>query len=72
VTRTTGATVPCNVTAVADIGVMLKEALGSSPAANNLSGDGQVNVIDIQRVVDAFYGFGCQPASPRSSAAGAG
>jgi len=65
VTQTTGVTVPCNVTGgpattVTDIHVMLKEALGLSSAANDLNGDGRVNVIDIQRVVDAYYGFGCQ------------
>ena len=65
VTQTTGVTVPCNVTGgpattVTDIHVMLKEALGLSSAANDLNGDSRVNVIDIQRVVDAYYGFGCQ------------
>ena len=65
VTQTTGATVPCNITggqttSVADISAVLREALGSSAAAHDLTGDGQVNVIDIQRVLNALYGFGCQ------------
>jgi hypothetical protein len=65
VTQTAGNSVPCNVTgdqttSVADLQMMLNEALGTAPAANDLNGDGVVNVVDIQKVIEALFGLGCQ------------
>jgi parallel beta-helix repeat protein len=57
--------VPCNVTgdqmtSIADLQAIVNEALGASSPANDLNGDGVVNVIDIQKVFGALLGFGCQ------------
>ena len=37
----------------------INEALGVTLAANDLNGDGQVNVVDVQIVINAALGLGC-------------
>jgi hypothetical protein len=44
---------------VADVQLMIGEALGLAKAANDLNGDGVVNVADVQIVVAAALGEGC-------------
>jgi hypothetical protein len=44
---------------VADLQLMINEALGGSPAFNDLDGDGVVNVIDVQIEIKAALGFVC-------------
>jgi hypothetical protein len=44
---------------VADLQLIINEALGVAPAANDLNGDGLVNVVDIQIEIDAVLGMGC-------------
>ncbi|HEX3748449.1 MAG TPA: hypothetical protein VHW09_31195 [Bryobacteraceae bacterium] len=51
---THGATV-----SVTDFQSIVNQALGVSPAANDLSGDGVVNVLDTQLVANAALGKGC-------------
>src|SRR5579862_4754348 len=46
-------------TDVADVQIMIKQALGLLPANNDLSGDAVVNVVDIQIDIDAALGLGC-------------
>jgi hypothetical protein len=38
---------------------MINEALGAAAAANDLNGDGVVNVADIEIVINAALGRGC-------------
>jgi hypothetical protein len=64
VTQTTSNSVPCNVsgdetTSVADVQMVINEALGTTPALDDLEGDGVVNVVDIQKVINALFGLGC-------------
>ncbi len=46
-------------TNVADVQLIINEALGVSPAADDLNGDGTVNVADVQIVINAALGLGC-------------
>ena len=47
------------VTNVADVQLIINEALGIIPAVNDLNGDGVVNVVDVQIVINAALGLGC-------------
>jgi len=47
------------VTNVADVQIIIDEALGAAPAVNDLNGDGVVNVADVQIVINAALGLGC-------------
>jgi hypothetical protein len=44
---------------VADVQLIVNQALGAAPAANDLNGDGVVNVVDIQIVINAALSLGC-------------
>jgi large repetitive protein len=44
---------------VADAQALINEALGKAPAANDLNGDGTVNIIDVQIVINAVLMLGC-------------
>jgi hypothetical protein len=46
-------------TTVADIQQVINEALGIAPPANDLSGDGIVDIVDLQIVINAALGKGC-------------
>jgi hypothetical protein len=46
-------------TSVTDVQRIINEALGVAPAAHDLNGDGIVNVVDLQIVVNAVMGLGC-------------
>jgi thermitase len=48
-----------STTSVADVQKMIDEALGLAQAANDLNGDGVVNVLDVQIVIDAVMNLGC-------------
>jgi len=55
---------PCDInqdshTNVADVQLMINEALGVNPAVNDLNGGGVVNVVDVQIVINAALGLGC-------------
>ncbi len=47
------------VTNVLDVQLETNEAVGAAPAVNYLDGDGAVNVVDIQIVINAVLGRGC-------------
>jgi probable HAF family extracellular repeat protein len=60
-----GAPPPCAVSgdaspSIADVQQMIRESLGTLKPANNLSGGGVVNVVDIQIAVNAATGLGCE------------
>jgi hypothetical protein len=42
---------------------MINEALGAKAAANDLTGDGVVNVVDIQIEINVVLGLGCAAAT---------
>ena len=44
---------------VTDIQHLIGQALGAMPAANDLDGDGSVNIVDVQIVSNAVLGLGC-------------
>jgi hypothetical protein len=44
---------------VADVQLMINQALGTVPAANDLNHDGSVNVADVQKEINAALGLGC-------------
>ena len=44
---------------VADVQLIINEALGVSPAIHDLNHDGAVNVADVQKVINAALGLGC-------------
>ena len=46
-------------TNVADVQLIINEALGVVPAVHDLNGDGAVNVADVQKVINAALGLGC-------------
>jgi hypothetical protein len=46
-------------TNVADVQMMINEALGLAPPVNDLNHDGVVNVVDVQIVISAALGLGC-------------
>ena len=55
---------PCDVnrdtsTNVADVQMVINEALGVATATHDLNLDGSVNVADVQRVINAALGLGC-------------
>ena len=52
-----------NGTNVVDVQLIVNQALGASPAANDLNGDGVVNVVDVQLVTNAALGLGCSSSS---------
>jgi hypothetical protein len=54
-------------TNVADVQVIINQALGVSLALNDLNGDGAVNVADVQVVINGALGLGCT-AGPASLA----
>jgi hypothetical protein len=47
-----------NIT-VADVQLIINEALGVSQPVNDLNGDGVVNIIDVQIEINAALGLGC-------------
>lgn len=46
-------------TGIADVQLMIDEALGTATAANDLNSDGSVDVVDVQTVLNAALGLGC-------------
>ena len=63
-TFTVAATAPCDINAdgvtnVADVQLIINEALGVAPAVHDLNRDGAVNVADVQKVINAALGLGC-------------
>ena len=63
-TFTVAATAPCDingdgVTNVADVQLIINEALGLAPAVHHLNRDGAVTVADVQKVINAALGLGC-------------
>jgi hypothetical protein len=55
---------PCDLngdgaTNVADVQLIVNEALGISPLVNDLDNDGVVTVADVQIVINAALGLGC-------------
>jgi len=55
---------PCDlnqdsITTVADVQLILNQALGSAPAVNDLNQDGVVSVSDVQIVLNAALGLSC-------------
>jgi uncharacterized repeat protein (TIGR01451 family) len=44
---------------VADVQLIVDEALGVIPAVNDLNGDGMVNITDVQIEINAALGLGC-------------
>jgi hypothetical protein len=44
---------------VVDAQAMINEALGGTPALNDSNGDGAVNVVDVQIVINAVLNLGC-------------
>ena len=55
---------PCDINGtgvvnVADVQIIINEALGVAPAKNDLNGDGVVNVADVQIEINAALGLGC-------------
>jgi hypothetical protein len=64
VTQTNATSDPCNVTgdgttSLADLQMVINEALGTAPANHDPNGDGVVNVVDLQMVIAALFGLGC-------------
>jgi hypothetical protein len=49
---------------VADVQLIINEALGVTQPVNDLSGDGVVNVLDVQIEMDAAAGLGCKQLTP--------
>jgi hypothetical protein len=63
-TQTTAISDACNVTgdgttSLADLQMVINEALGTAPPNHDPNGDGVVNVVDLQTVITALFGFGC-------------
>lgn len=46
-------------TTVSDVQLGINQALGVSPAVNDLNHDGVVNVVDVQIAINAALGLGC-------------
>jgi hypothetical protein len=55
----TGGSGHFGVTNVADVQLMINEALGKAPPVDDLVGNGVVNVADVQIVINAALGLGC-------------
>jgi hypothetical protein len=47
------------LTTVADVQLIINEALGVALAVHDLNGDGLVTVADVQIVINAALGLGC-------------
>jgi hypothetical protein len=45
---------------VADVQIIINEALGARAAADDLNHDGVVNVADVQKLINAVLGLGCR------------
>jgi uncharacterized repeat protein (TIGR01451 family) len=61
---TIGAYSPCDVTqagttTVVDIQLMINQALGLAALANDLNGDGRVDIVDVEIVIIGVFGLGC-------------
>jgi hypothetical protein len=70
----TSSTAECDITGdatttVSDLQTAIDEALGVAPPLNDLNGDGVINVVDLEVVVNAVLSLGCSPsgATPASS-----
>ena len=50
---------PSGAVNVADVQLIINEALGLAPTVNDLNGDGVVNVADVQIEINAALGLGC-------------
>ncbi len=55
---------PCDINTdgsanVADVQLIINEALGVSPPTHDLNHDGTVNVADVQKVINSALGLGC-------------
>jgi hypothetical protein len=48
------------LTNVADVQMLINQALGVTSAIDNLNGDGGVNVVDVQIVINAALSSGCE------------
>ena len=44
---------------IADVQLIVNEALGAAPPQNDLNRDNVVNVADVQKLIDAALGMGC-------------
>ena len=44
---------------MADVQLIINEALGVAVATHDLNGDGVVNVADVQKVINAALGLSC-------------
>ena len=44
---------------VSEIQMTINQLLGLAQAANDLNGDGVVNIVDVQVVINAALGLGC-------------
>ena len=67
-TATIGQGSPCDVNTdgnvdIIDVQTMVDEALGTDPPNNDLSGDGVVNVVDIQIDINGVLKLGCEVSS---------
>jgi hypothetical protein len=47
------------MTNVADVQLIINQALGQTQAANDLNGDGVVNAVDVEIEITAAFGLGC-------------
>jgi hypothetical protein len=45
---------------VTDVQLVINQALGVTPAVDDLNGDGVVNVPDVQIEIDAVMSLGCE------------
>jgi hypothetical protein len=62
--NTVDADTPCNVNGdvavdAADVQTVINQALGSTMPFNDLNQDGVISIVDVQIVIDAFFGMGC-------------
>jgi hypothetical protein len=48
-----------HATTVADVQIVINEALGAAPPNDDLNGDGVVNIVDVQIEINAALGLGC-------------
>jgi hypothetical protein len=48
-----------NAPSVADVQLIVNEALGVAEPQNDMNRDGVVNVADVQKIADAAIGLGC-------------
>jgi hypothetical protein len=52
---------------IAGVQSLVNQALGANSAANDLNGDGAVNVVDVQIEVNAALGSGCALGAGQNS-----